>query len=172
MAFVNEIITMKKAIFGCKMNSVQKSLTRWNGYQLQKPLSETSISRFLEPTLRTKYIKPCEKAGKTVPGNVVRNCVHYCLRSLVPFKRCETLEYVPSLHLFVYQKKLHLGTIFPLSTTDSCFLDPLDAISSPLCKERNCFFSQMPLIHQCCFIFCNNIASHCFGGQLYWDACV
>ena len=28
MAFVNEIITIKKAIFGSKMNSVPKSLTR------------------------------------------------------------------------------------------------------------------------------------------------
>ena len=55
-------------------------------------------------------------------------------------------------------KKVASWDHFPLSTTDSCFLDPLAAISSPLCKERNCFFSQMPLIHQCCFIFCNNIA--------------
>ena len=75
--------------------------------------SETSISKFLEPTLKTKYIKPCKKAGKTVRGDGVRNCVHYCLRPLVPFKICETQEYVSSLHLFVYQKKVASWDHFP-----------------------------------------------------------
>ena len=41
---------------------------------------------FLDLTLRTKWITPCERAWKTVPQNVVASCVHFCLRSLVPWK--------------------------------------------------------------------------------------
>ena len=41
--------------------------------------SETSILRFLKPTLWTKWITPCESAWKTVPDNGVGNCVRfYC----------------------------------------------------------------------------------------------
>ena len=45
--------------------------------------------RFLKLTLRTKWITPSERALKTVPKNGVRNCVHFCLRSLGALERCE-----------------------------------------------------------------------------------
>ena len=44
---------------------------------------------FLDLTLRTKWITPCERAWNTVPQNGVASCVHFGLRSLVPFERCE-----------------------------------------------------------------------------------
>ena len=43
---------------------------------------------FLDLTLQTKWITPCERAWKTVPQNDVASCMHFCLRSLVPFERC------------------------------------------------------------------------------------
>ena len=50
--------------------------------------SKTSISRFLELTLGTKWITSCERACKTAPKNDVGVCVHFCLRPLVPLERC------------------------------------------------------------------------------------
>ena len=47
---------------------------------------------FLDLTLRTKWNTPCERAWKTVPKNGVASCAHFCLRSLVPFERCESLH--------------------------------------------------------------------------------
>ena len=40
------------------------------------------LSWFSKPTLRAKWIPPCERAWKTMPENGVRSCVHFCLRSL------------------------------------------------------------------------------------------
>ena len=43
---------------------------------------------FLKLTLQTKWIIPSDRALKPVSENGVESCVHFCLRSLVPFERC------------------------------------------------------------------------------------
>lgn len=69
--------------------------------------------RFLHPIIWTEQITPCEGAWNTVTEHDVRNCVHFCLRALVPLERCAASK-VPAAYnwfklfkLFLWKEEKH-----------------------------------------------------------------
>ena len=83
------------------------------------------LSWFSKPTLRAKWISPCERAWKTVSESGVRSCVHFCLKSLLHLERCVACYlhvvlaplYCTSKGIYVskylfYSRPLHLVSVY------------------------------------------------------------